>query len=172
MALQPCAECGREISSAAPTCPQCGAPQPIQSNKPIPKGYAAFAIVVGTVLLAVVFSRPDSGSYNGQGAQVIVASDSPGGLVASLIAKREQCRQNLAQMQALGVKVRDSDNRTAIVEYDERIWGAFEHDDKIRQALLVYCAKMPDSGSYSVMIEGLHNGKLMASVTDGNYFDD
>jgi len=52
------------------------------------------------------------------------------------------------------------------------VWEALDHDTKINQALLVFCAKMPNDGHYTVMIYGKHNGKNMASVVDGNYSDD
>jgi len=51
-------------------------------------------------------------------------------------------------------------------------WNTFEHDDKIKQAALIFCAKMPDDGHYDVMIHGLHSGKELAHMVNGNYFDD
>lgn len=32
MPLTPCTDCGREVSSAAETCPQCGRPKPAESS--------------------------------------------------------------------------------------------------------------------------------------------
>lgn len=56
MALQPCVECGAQISSMAPACPQCGAP-PIRPKKTkwwlwIPLGlivaFVIFALIAGS----------------------------------------------------------------------------------------------------------------------------
>jgi len=90
--------------------------------------------------------------------------------IADLLPKRELCRHNLAELQKLGVRVTDYDGSTT-AEYPELAWDSLEHEDKIKQALLVFCAKMPDNGRYTVMIHGIHNGKRLASVVDGNFFD-
>ena len=38
-------------------------------------------------------------------------------------------------------------------------------------AALVFCADVPASGTYSVYVYGLHDGKILASIVNGNYFD-
>jgi hypothetical protein len=166
VALKPCGECGKEISAQAASCPNCGAPQS-QNNKsstgPVnPFGIGCGIVVVLIILVALFGGHSPSGGGSASGGNEVVAS---------LRENREQCRQNFNRLISLGVRVSDKDG-FSVAEYDERIWASFEHDDKIRQALLIFCAKMPDDGHYTVLIAGLHDGKTLASVVDGNYMDE
>jgi hypothetical protein len=67
MALQPCRECGQQISAQAASCPHCGAPNPAASrpvaskgDKRRSRGVWIFLFVV-FVVLAVGSLLPDSG---------------------------------------------------------------------------------------------------------------
>jgi hypothetical protein len=92
-------------------------------------------------------------------------------VTSELLAKRGQCQTAVANLLRLGVRVdRDRGGETT-AEYEEAIWANLDHEDKVRQALLWYCADMPDSGSFNVFIRGRKTGKILASVVGGNYFD-
>ena len=61
MALQPCRECGREISTEAIACPQCGAPQPIATRPsaeiesgPAKKGSGCVLVVFIALAIGII----------------------------------------------------------------------------------------------------------------------
>lgn len=125
------------------------------ANHPSPHGAHAPESSASTEPSAAGSSAQSGGSY----------------VVAQLRQKQTQCRENVRALEAMGAaRLADVDGST-FAEYDEANWAALDHDDKIRQALLIYCAKMPADGHWSVIIQGRHDGKTMASITDGNYFD-
>ena len=173
MALVKCNECNGDVSTFADKCPHCGAPpsrvtpQPASTSGKKSDAISGFGTgaVIGLVILVVIFLASRLG---GNETGPLSTGDT---VIASMRAKQPQCRLNLLELERLGLKISDSGTAT-VAEYDEFLWGRLDHDDKIRQALLVYCAKMPPSGRYTVMIQGLHDGKTKASVVDGNYFDD
>ena len=83
MALQPCWECGKEISSSAAACPACGAPPEAPAHKPpdadpttAPKGGCSRAFVftvlgllgVGGLIMCGAYHLLDSASENTDGA--------------------------------------------------------------------------------------------------------
>ena len=160
MALAKCKECGGDVATSAKTCPHCGAPPPKRLNK------------VAALILLVVIAIPIIGVM--RFANTMFSSPGPStantAVIADLRPKQPQCRENLQQLEQLGVKVTDVSGITA-ADYDETAWAALEHDGKIKQALLVFCAKMPPDGHYTILIRGLHDGKTKASVVDGNYID-
>jgi hypothetical protein len=161
MALISCTECKGEISDKAAACPRCGAPVAKVAARPEPRRAGIGTALIGLgglALIAMLFGIAEGGSGTGSS------------IADSLRAKQAQCRTNVEELQRLGVKA-DRRAGSTSAEYDETTWARFEHDDKVRQALLWYCADMPDGGSYSVYIRGLHNGKILASVNNGNYFD-
>lgn len=59
----------------------------------------------------------------------------------------------------------------SVAEFYEWNWSALDHDDKVRQGLLIFCAKMPTSGRYSVLIKDRKSGQQLGSVVDGNWRD-
>jgi hypothetical protein len=111
------------------------------------------------------FSHGDSSGAPGQ-----ASAPESSGLVAELKQKQDQCRESERRLASSGIRFRSGPGYV-VAEYDEFLWSALEHDDKIRQALTIYCAEMPDDGHITVMIDGVHDGKVMASIVDGNYFD-
>jgi hypothetical protein len=78
MALIKCRECGREISSAAPTCPGCGHPQRRKINWDVAWKPLVFAGAV-VVALAVFLqrSKPTSGAAAGLPVEMRVTGASP-----------------------------------------------------------------------------------------------
>jgi hypothetical protein len=164
VALAKCKECGKEVSTAASKCPHCGVPAPTRGTS---KTAAMIATAIIAVLIIAVMALPRSGGGG--------SSSSPSGgnqeVIAGLLSKQPQCRENLQKLEQLGVRVTDQSDVTR-AEYDETVWAAFEHTTKVQQALLIFCAKMPPSGHYMVVIRGLHDGKTKASVFDGNYSDE
>jgi hypothetical protein len=157
MALKACPECSKEISDQAASCPHCGF---VQTKPVTPK--TGTSLGCGVIMFVVAIIAIIGIIAGGQGANRDV--------VSSLLAKQDQCRTNLRSLQDLGVGVRRHDGNTDAT-VDEFIWEALDHDDKIKQALLVYCADMPPSGIYTVYVWGRKSGKILASVTNGNYFD-
>jgi hypothetical protein len=51
MALKPCRECKKEVSTSAATCPHCGTKSPTARGKPVSAGMGC--LIVGVVLLIV-----------------------------------------------------------------------------------------------------------------------
>ena len=88
--------------------------------------------------------------------------------------KAQTCRENLQGLVAAGMRLtRDHDGKGATwADIDELAWARIEHDNKVATALTIFCADMPDDGRYDVFIRGLHNGKILAHLIDGNYGDD
>lgn len=176
MALVPCRECGKEVSTEATACPNCGAS--VASRPRAKLGCGGVSVILILALFAIfefgINTGGDGGGSTENTNSAAVSNDSDdlsnSSVINDLRSKRAQCGQNLARLVALGVKISDIQGAT-VASYDEGLWASFEHDDKIRQALLIFCAKMPDSGHYTVMIEGLHDGKVKASVVDGDYID-
>lgn len=52
MALRPCRECKKPVSTDAKTCPNCGTPSPTASRKPISAGMGCLVIVIVVVIVA------------------------------------------------------------------------------------------------------------------------
>jgi hypothetical protein len=99
------------------------------------------------------------------------AGPSPGdATVADLLSKGDQCRANVQQLGREGLKVSRMARHTDAT-IAEAAWEALTYDEKVKEALLIFCAEMPPSGRYSVFVINAHNGQVMASVVDGNYYD-
>jgi hypothetical protein len=78
MALIKCRECGREISSSAPTCPGCGHPQQWKINwiggwKPVI--FASAVVIALAVLLEK--SKPTPGAVGNPAVEMRVTASSP-----------------------------------------------------------------------------------------------
>lgn len=184
MALIKCKDCGRDVSTNAEKCPNCGAPAPKRAaaNKSAARfalGCLAIIVVVvmgGTILgTNALLNGISGGSAEKTSATDYKASPSAGqndAMIATLRGRQAQCRKSLRDLEATGdVKISDFSEGVK-AEYDEIAWGALEHDDKIKAAMLIYCAKMPADGLLTLLIQGLHDGKSMASVVNGDYSDD
>jgi hypothetical protein len=52
MALKPCPECGKEVSSVAPNCPHCGHPIHEDVARTLLKGQLATATIAAALFLA------------------------------------------------------------------------------------------------------------------------
>lgn len=129
------------------------------------KGYVSAAAVA--LAAVVVFGNWGDSASPSAPAAVKPVND----IAAQLLPKRQQCRANVAELQTLGVRIVDRGDASTVF-YPEVSWAAFTHENKVQQALLVYCAKMPASGRYSVLVHGERGGKLLGSVVDGSYFSD
>ena len=92
-------------------------------------------------------------------------------VVADLLVKQGQCRDQIPQAEAVGVRI---ERREGITDayYDEPAWRALDHESKVRNALLYYCADMPTNGVYAVFIKSKQTESNLAHVVNGNYFDD
>lgn len=66
MALKPCPECGREISTKAPVCPHCGAKKPGKARRGCLIPSLIFAGLV--VIVVIVGGNSNDGASNSQGA--------------------------------------------------------------------------------------------------------
>lgn len=166
MAIVPCKECGNDISTEAKACPKCGAPPP---KAPPGSFFGAGAKSPGCLFIgAAIFLglMVFGGSY-----KTPTASPGKSGEIAELLAKQPQCRSNLDQVIALGTTTIDDQDGYTVAHIDEAVWAGLYHDDRVRQALLIFCAKMPADGHYSVLVKGRHDNKNLASVTDGQYSD-
>lgn len=164
MALEKCKECGLDVSSEAVNCPHCG----IQRRAPpIAVAKPSFNIGFGSFLLMGLLLFWVFGSFGGKDTPVSSGAD----VRAELMAKQEQCRVNVAQLEKLGTTTLVGHGDYTVMQVDDYVWSRFDHDDKVRQGLLVYCAKMPASGKYSVLIKGRKSGDRMGGVVDGNWVD-
>lgn len=67
MALAPCRECGKQVSTQAPTCPNCGAARPVEAPK---KAVWPFVVAIGgaAVLWQLAVGSPGSTSPTERGA--------------------------------------------------------------------------------------------------------
>jgi hypothetical protein len=130
MAMKPCLECGKEISTRAKTCPNCGNRHPTSSMSRGAKvglgllAFVAFVWVVGTVSVAM----DDSVSYsvverwgNGLGRAILIdpADRSP-----------ERLRQLCDEIKA---DRRNASHATVLV-YDDRTAAGLRHDERMETA--------------------------------------
>jgi hypothetical protein len=178
MALVNCRECGKEVAQDAKACPHCGIEKPGEANGSVTVENAMKAIPVLLLVGVVLFfctninGNKDSQPASKTSDEPKISSAANQEVVTDLLKKKVACTDAITALEAKGaVRIRDGNGYTT-AEYNEYAWATLEHDDKIRQGLLVYCAKMPNNGEYTVLIQGLHNGKTMASVVNGNYFDE
>lgn len=98
-------------------------------------------------------------------------------LNAGIEAKQPQCRKNLAQLMDNGTigRIQESDVgstiRGVVAFYDERVWNRLDYDDRVRQGLLVYCAKRPIgfSGRFTAHISSRRDGHKLGAIVDGSW---
>jgi hypothetical protein len=158
MPLKPCRECGKEISSEAPTCPQCGAPRaPVSfANK--------HTLIVGcsAALAGAVVATLLGNIFNGSGGNKAIEG---------LRGKQSECQQTVHKLQAQGAADIFDYNGYTVAAYPSANWEALKHDEKVRQALLIFCAKMPADGHYTVLIKDRDSGRDLGSVLDGKYIE-
>jgi hypothetical protein len=138
MAMQACRECGKEVSTRAKTCPNCGNRHPTSSMTKGAKiglaliGFVAVAWAIGTVSMAM----DDNVSYtvverwgNGLGQAVVIdAADRTPERLRQLCDQLETNRRNASH-----ATIFVYDNRTAAgLRHDPRMESAApfpEHDD-------------------------------------------
>lgn len=154
MALIACHECGHQIAATAKTCPNCNARNRNRWSA------GQITMLAGAAIIIVLWL----GSQFGAPVNAVVQN--------GLLAKRAECREHLANLLRAGLRVdRDLAGETS-AEIEETAWSAIDHDSKVGTALTIYCADMPDDGRYAVFIRGRRNGRILATVSNGNYFDD
>lgn len=61
--------------------------------------------------------------------------------------------------------------RGARHQVDEASWAALSHDQKVNLAIAAFCTDMAPDGTGTMLLYGLHDGKVKASMIDGNYSD-
>jgi hypothetical protein len=67
MALKPCRECGREISTEAPSCPHCGAPVATKPSAEEKNGAGCWGVgCASLVVVFVIFAAIGGGGDSGQ----------------------------------------------------------------------------------------------------------
>lgn len=79
MALRPCRECGKEVSSDANACPHCGK----RIQKKTSTGTGCLAIIIGFVVIAAVIG---SIQHSGSGGTSSPATDNPKDLARSQVS--------------------------------------------------------------------------------------
>ncbi len=162
MALEKCKECGLNVSSEAANCPHCG----IQRRAtPIAVGKPGFNIGLGSFVLIGLLLFWLLGSFDSKDTPVSSGSE----VRASLLSKQPECIRNVAELETLGTTTLVDRGDFTVMQVDDYVWSQFSHDDKVRQGLLVYCAKMPASGKYSVLIKGRKSGNNLGGIVDGNW---
>lgn len=88
MALVKCTECGKDVSTAATSCPHCGAPRP-SAAKTVAKAasgvWTAVKLLIGLVFFFIVFQCTQSSGL-GDPPSGLVGSDSPAASTATAAA--------------------------------------------------------------------------------------
>lgn len=66
MALKPCRECGREVSTNAKECPNCGTPNPTKSlgGTDIGCGSGCMLLILGVIVIGIISAALDGGDSN------------------------------------------------------------------------------------------------------------
>ena len=75
MALKPCKECGKDVSTQAKTCPHCGVDAPAQKGTQVSSGAGCF------ILLLVIFILAISGVFSGDNTSVTPPSSESSGFI-------------------------------------------------------------------------------------------
>jgi hypothetical protein len=93
-------------------------------------------------------------------------------VVSGLRSKKAQCQSGLASLKRVGFVTRESSSNDSGSFYvNERAWAELHYDDKIRDGLMIFCARMPDNGRYSAIIYGDKSGSVLGSVINGNWMN-
>ena len=116
------------------------------------------------VLIIIGLAFIGSGSLNRSGSPSIGMNAASAGEVCA--NKRAALEAYLSKAQALGF-LRISSR----YQVDERPWEVLEHDQKLNLMFAAFCHEVGPTGSGTVLLYGLHDGKSKASMTDGNFFD-
>ena len=94
------------------------------------------------------------------------------GVIADLLAQRVQCRASLKNLEHAGtVKEVKAENGNVWAYYDETAWNALAPDDQKSAGFTIFCATMPTSGKQVVILLGLHQGKQLGKIVNGNWTD-
>jgi hypothetical protein len=94
-----------------------------------------------------------------------------GDLVKSLRPKRAACMTAVEHMLAIGFYKHETTTKSGSIwmQINEPAWHRLDYDDKVRQALLIYCARMPQNGDLTVTLEGSKSGSILGRVVGGNW---
>ena len=71
----------------------------------------------------------------------------------------------LARAAEVGLYHRDGETR----QVDEKSWDSLERRLKVQLALAAFCEIMTPQGTGTVILYGLHDGEVKATVKDGTY---
>jgi len=81
-----------------------------------------------------------------------------------------KCYKTLLRAEADGFyKNRRILKGVVMIDYDEKLWANLDHDAKMRQGQMVFCATKPESGKHTIVIKGVKTGKTLGQVVDGNW---
>lgn len=125
-------------------------------------GWAVFALMVAVI----------GGLFVSGASPPTKTKPTPVAAIATCTAHRAELQKLLADTTKLGVLQNQSshDNFTDY-DVDEDAWRSLTHNGKVGVAMAAYCDRAGAMGRVSVIFRGLHDGKIMASVTDGEYVD-
>ena len=134
-------------------------------------GIAALANLSGVSLTGNkttgVSTAADVVAYQKKAAQT---GPKPNELVlAELRPQVSKCKAFVAKNKNIG-RVEKDGIGGYFVEFDESIWNALIYDDKVKAALIVFCALMPTDGRTTVTLQGLRTHGTLGRVVNGHYF--
>ena len=90
-------------------------------------------------------------------------------VLAELRPQVSKCKAFVAKNKNIG-RVEKDGIGGYFVEFDESIWNALIYDDKVKAALIVFCALMPTDGRTTVTLQGLRTHGTLGRVVNGHYF--
>ena len=90
-------------------------------------------------------------------------------VLAELRPQVSKCKAFVAKNKNIG-KVEKDGIGGYFVEFDESVWNALIYDEKVKAALIVFCALMPTDGRTTVTLQGLRTHGTLSRVVNGHYF--
>ena len=93
-------------------------------------------------------------------------------VIADLLAQRAQCKESLKNLETVGTVTEvKADNGNVWAYYDETAWNSLAPDDRKSAGFTIFCATMPTSGKHVVVLQGMHEGKSLGKIVNGNWSD-
>ena len=151
MAMGKCRECGKDVSSEAQTCPNCGVKEPVKAQPARTSNYAFTGLAIFLVFLWIAHATGGSGSKpTVEGATPGAAPSAAGGATAEtppLEVQSWHCEQEYGYMWVMGEVKNVSAEKLAHVTAVAEFRTASGELVKAEDALLEYNPIMPGQTS-------------------------
>jgi hypothetical protein len=165
MALTKCGECGREVSTSAATCPNCGARVKASAFKGCGQGCAiGVAALFGLLLLVLIISvsrgpSPSSSTPSAPASSV----DTPGTVeVQGVRTSVAEVEKSIAELRSAGF-ITSINSNTNEIQVNAMMWAAVELNAK--KGITLTCAQYFKAHGQSPLAELVDNrsGRKLAS---------